>query len=84
MDSYEAYEYAAQWGSYMRDGDPGACMYGFNEDFKVQSEEHRSQCIAHIECCKALVRMEPEEYDPDELDKLDELADAVLDAEVES
>lgn len=84
MDSYEAWLYAAQWGSYVRDGDPGACMYGFDENFLVQSEEHRRACLAHIEKCKACVRANPEWYDDDELDKLDELAEAVRAAGVEA
>lgn len=40
---------AAQWGSFVRNGDPGACLYGFNEHGTVRSEEHRAQCIAYIE-----------------------------------
>lgn len=40
---------AAQWGSYMTAGDPGACMYGFGDDGLPQSEEHRQQCLAYIE-----------------------------------
>lgn len=84
MDSYEAWEYAAQWGSYMRAGDPGACMYGFDEKFRVQSEQHRADCLDHIMRCKGMVRCNPSLYDADELDKLDELAEAVLAAEVET
>jgi hypothetical protein len=46
---------AAQWGSAMHSGDPGSCMYGFDERGVVQSEEHRQDCIAYIEgdCRKA-------------------------------
>lgn len=40
---------AATWGSLMTSGDPGACMYGFDEKGVVQSEEHRADCIAYIE-----------------------------------
>jgi hypothetical protein len=32
---------AAEWSSYMSSGDPGACMYGFDETGAVQSEAHR-------------------------------------------
>ena len=48
-------EHAAQWGSYMTGGDPGACMYGFDDSGRVQSESHRAECIAWIDgpCRKA-------------------------------
>ncbi|WP_456718187.1 MULTISPECIES: hypothetical protein [unclassified Bradyrhizobium] len=40
---------AATWGAAMTSGDPGACMYGFDERGVVQSEDHRASCIAYIE-----------------------------------
>jgi hypothetical protein len=40
---------AATWGAAMTAGDPGACMYGFDEKGLVQSEAHRADCIAYIE-----------------------------------
>ena len=40
---------AASWGSAMTAGDPGSCMYGFDENGLVQSEEHRQNCIEYIE-----------------------------------
>lgn len=40
---------AAEWGSYMTGGDPGACMYGFTESGTVQSEEHRAACLDWID-----------------------------------
>lgn len=40
---------AAQWGSFMRAGDPGACMYGFKDDGKVQNEAHRKACLDYID-----------------------------------
>lgn len=43
---------AAQWGSMMTGGDPGACMYGFDERGVVQSETHRRDCLAWIELCR--------------------------------
>lgn len=49
----DAWGIAAQWGSAMTSGDPGACMYGFDERFCVQSEEHRAACLLWIEQCKA-------------------------------
>lgn len=48
---------AAQWGSYLRNGDPGACMYGFDERGLVQSERHRTTCIDYLtEHCKPAAR----------------------------
>jgi len=46
---------AAEWGSYLNDWDPGACLYGFDERGTVQSEQHRADCIAWIDgpCRKA-------------------------------
>lgn len=40
---------AAMWGSAMTAGDPGSCLYGFDETGLVQSEEHRRSCIDYIE-----------------------------------
>ena len=63
---------AADWGSYMSDGDPGACMYGFSEDGKVQSEQHRSQCIAWLdgECREAANLNDDPAADNAEIDEL--------------
>jgi hypothetical protein len=57
MTPKKFWETAAQWGSYVTGGDPGACMYGFDEKGLVQSEEHRAACIAYIEgdCRKAAI-----------------------------
>lgn len=87
----EAWLYAATWGSYMTGGDPGACMYGFDERFTVQSEEHRAACLRWIdEHCVPAVKRSREtiwvdlysDYDDDELDKLAELRSMVEQAEV--
>lgn len=48
ISSHQAWLIAAQWGSYMRDGDPGACMYGFNGG-PPQSAEHRDECLLWID-----------------------------------
>lgn len=69
----QAYEYAAQWGSMVTNGDPGACMYGFSEDFTVQSESHRADCIAWMQDCRKDVESNPANYDGDELEKIDML-----------
>lgn len=63
---------AAQWGSYMTSSDPGACMYGFNERGKVQSEAHRAACIAHLDgpCRGAADLNDDPEADHDEIDGL--------------
>ena len=76
MTESEAIAYAAEWGSYMNGGDPGACMYGFSPEIglKVQSEQHRAACLAHIDDC--IERCDPEgndAHDEDDPDKLAEL-----------
>ena len=73
----EAYSYAAQWGSYMTSGDPGACMYGFDERFHVQTEQHRTDCLEWVAKSRKSVEAKPANYETDELDKLDALADAL-------
>lgn len=71
MTPSEAWLYAAQWGSFIRVGDPGACMYGFSEDCRPQSETHRSDCINWIDNeCLPAVRERPGDYDDDEEQKL--------------
>jgi hypothetical protein len=77
MGPKEAWLYAAQWGSAMTTGDPGALMYGFSEDFQVQSEQHRVDCLAYVAECRGFVVANPSNYDADELDKLDALAEAL-------
>jgi hypothetical protein len=63
---------AAQWGSYMHSGDPGACMYGFDERGVVQSEAHRKACIAYLdgECRKAADVNEDPKADHAQIDSL--------------
>lgn len=85
MTQSEAVAYAASWGSLIRAGDPGACMYGFSPEtgIVVQSEDHRAQCLAHIEKCKGAV--DPENngaHGEDDLGKLDELATMIRKAAV--
>lgn len=57
MTPKKFWQTAAQWGSAVTGGDPGACMYGFDEKGLVQSEKHRADCIAWIEkqCREAAV-----------------------------
>jgi hypothetical protein len=69
----EAWLYAAAWGSYIREGDPGACLYGFSERFQVQSEAHREACLREMKKNRAFVVICPEDYDRDELEKIDAL-----------
>lgn len=60
------------WGSYMHGGDPGACLYGFDSRGVVQSEEHRADCIEHLNThCResALLNDDPAE-DQAEIDQL--------------
>jgi len=77
MTETEAIEYAASWGSYMNGEDPGACMYGFCPDIglKVQSEQHRANCLEWIECCKGKVDPDNNDaHEEEDFDKLSELA----------
>lgn len=49
-DDYEAWLLAAAWGSYISNGDPGACLYGFRAGGSPpQSPAHRDACLAHID-----------------------------------
>jgi len=71
MTPKDAWLYAASWGSLIRSGDPGACMYGFNESCRPQSEEHRQAVLEYVKGCRAAVEASPEDYDDDELEKMD-------------
>lgn len=84
MSNKAAWLYAAQWGSFMRSGDPGACMYGFDESFLVDSEQHRAECLAQVDANIADVAAVPAGYDPDELEKLAELRRKLTEARLES
>ena len=77
MTPDEAWGYAATWGSYMSAGDPGACMYGFDENFEVQSENHRAACLAEMEKNRARVVALPEDFEPDELELLDDFVETL-------
>lgn len=74
MTPREAWLYAASWGSFVRSGDPGACMYGFNENCRPVSEEHRRQVLEYLDGCRKIVVENPENYDRDELTKMDQFA----------
>lgn len=69
MTPKQFWETAASWGSAMTSGDPGACMYGFDEKGLVQSEQHRADCINWIEkeCRKAAIANVSPEQSLDEL-----------------
>lgn len=82
MTDKEAWLYAASWGSCMHSGDPGACLYGFSEDFKVQSEEHRVACVREMKMNRLYVKGERESYAPDELDQIDALIAKLESAEL--
>lgn len=77
----EAWLYAASWGSLIRSGDPGACLYGFDETFVVQSERHREDCRQEMIKNRAYVEAHPDGYEPDELDQIDEFLEALSNAE---
>lgn len=68
-----AWIYASSWGSAVRSGDPGACLYGFDETFTVQSEAHRAACIREMRDNRADVEAYPSRYEPDELARIDAL-----------
>ncbi len=72
MTPHEFWLKASGWGSFMTSGDPGACMYGFNERGEVRSEQHRKQCIAWLagECREAAKCNDDPEADNKEIDDL--------------
>ena len=72
MEPVKFWILAAGWGSYVRCGDPGACLYGFDERGAVQSEDHRSRCVAYLdnECRKAARFNEDPDAANDEIDDL--------------
>lgn len=73
----DAYAFAATWGSFMKDGDPGACMYCFDEDCRPQSEEHKQDVLDWMEKCRLSVVAFPENYDEDELEKIDRFVEFI-------
>ncbi len=83
MTNEEAWLFAASWGSYIRAGDPGACLYGFSEDFRVQSEQHRADCLAQMVDNRAYVAENPEDYAADELEQIDAFIEKLKTAEVQ-
>lgn len=82
MTPPEAWSYAAQWGSYIREGDPGACMYGFDEKFVMQSEDHRQSVIQQMAANREHVMERPDDYADDELRQIDSFMLAVYAAPV--
>lgn len=47
---------AASWGSYMSNGDPGACMYAIGQDGLLPTEDLRKRCLEYIDrSCLPLV-----------------------------
>lgn len=83
MEPSEAYEYSASWGSLMRSGDPGACMYGFNSDCRPQSEKHRQAVNEWMKQCRVNVTERPEDYDDDELEKMDAFVEFIAKRNIE-
>lgn len=48
----EAYDIASSWGSYLRDGDPGAVFYSFPVgDARPQNFEHRQALLKYTDAC---------------------------------
>lgn len=71
MEAYEVSGYCATWGSFMTSGDPGACMYGYNDTGRPQNAAHRDNSIEWLEGCKRNVLERPDDFDDDELEKID-------------
>lgn len=62
-----AFLIASQWGSYMRNGDPGAVFYSFKlNDARPIDEDHRVACIAYTDDC--LSKVDPTGSDEDVAD----------------
>lgn len=58
-------------------------MYGFNENFTVQSEDHRTNCLNWIENhCRPLVLENPDNYADDELETMDAFVQKLKEAAV--
>jgi len=49
LDDHTLWLKCAEWGSLMRSGDPGACMYGFTGDSGFQSPEHARAVVDYVE-----------------------------------
>lgn len=71
MEYYEVAGFAATWGSFMTAGDPGACMYGFDDTGRPQNEAHRADCIREMEKNRLRVIERPDDFDDDEIEKID-------------
>lgn len=82
MSPHDAWLYAASWGSYMTSGDPGACMYGFDEKFVMQSEQHRADVLEQMKANRAYVEANRKDYAADELDQIDSFVETVKAAPV--
>ncbi len=83
MNASEAYEYASSWGSYIRSGDPGACMYGYNANCRPQNEAHRQETIQYMKGCRQYVEQNPDQYDEDELEKMDDFLEYIASVQAE-
>lgn len=58
-----AYEIASQWGSLIRNGDPGAVFYTFpTNDATPQGERHRAQLLAYTQTCLAELSADRDDY----------------------
>ena len=71
MEKEEAVRIASLWGSYMRAGDPGICMYGLSTTGKVQSQAHRQELLHYIdEHCLKQPDDPDRQNDPEDLEEL--------------
>ena len=80
----DAYDYATQWGSLIRSGDQGACMYGFSSDCRPLSERHRADVLAWMALCRLNVLDRPKDFEPNELQQLDDFVEFIRDRAVKA
>lgn len=81
---YDVFEIASMWWSVMTWGDPGVCLYAFGSTGKVQSEEHRQQCLEYIKKhCEPLAQERNDDETEQNLADLERLAEYIREADIE-
>lgn len=64
LTAEEAYDIASSWGSYIRDGDPGAIFYSFPVgDARPQDAEHRLGLIRYTRSCQHIAEERLREFE---------------------
>jgi hypothetical protein len=84
IDVFEAADICSLWWSVMTWSDPGVCLYALGSTGRVQSEEHRQQCIDYItnKCIPIAQERDDEETDAD-IVQLEDLLDYIRNADIE-